>query len=147
MFDQNLAEVRSKLTTLDRQYKDALTPGKSTKLAANHPAYNYLARRYDLDIRSFEFDPETVGDASSIAAFTAWADAVEKPRHLLWEAQPTDAVRRSLPTGTLHVYIDPLDQPAEGQTYDYVRQAEQNISTFKSLFKKSPPPPPAETAP
>lgn len=146
-FDKNLGEVRSKLTTLDRQYKDALTPGKSAKLAANHPAYNYLARRYDLDIRSFELDPETVGDASSVAAFMAWAETVEKPRHLMWDAQPTDAVRRSLPTGTLHVYIDPLEQPADGQVYDYVRQAEQNVSTFKSLFKKSPPSTPAETTP
>jgi zinc transport system substrate-binding protein len=147
VFDGNLATVRTQLSDLDRKLKDALTPGKSVKLAANHPAYNYLARRYDLDIESFDIDPELVADEKARAAFIAWAETVDRPRHLLWEAQPTDAVRRSLPTGTIHIFIDPLEQPPDGQEYDYVRQAERNVTTFKSLFKKSSPPPSSEKSP
>jgi zinc transport system substrate-binding protein len=138
-FDRNLAALRIDLTDLDRALLDALTPGRSVKMAANHPAYNYLARRYKLHIHAFDFDPETVSDASTISAFTTWASKVEKPHHLLWESQPADAVRRSFPAGTLHIYIDPLEQPGDGQAYDYLAQARRNVSTFKALFKKSAP--------
>ncbi len=147
VFDNHLAAVRTQLTALDRKLKDALTPGKGVKIAANHPAYNYLARRYDLDIHSFDLDPEAVPDAPSIEAVQAWAETVPKPRHLLWEAQPTDEVRRSLPAGTIHVFIDPLEQPFEGQGYDYVNQADRNVATFKALFKKPSPPSSPEKTP
>ncbi len=138
-FDRNLADLRTDLTTLDRELLDALTPGRRVKMAANHPAYNYLARRYELHIRAFDFDPEAVSDAATVAAFTTWAANVEKPHHLLWESQPSDAVRQSFPAGVLHIYIDPLEQPPDGGTYDYLAQARKNVATFKALFKKSAP--------
>jgi zinc transport system substrate-binding protein len=147
VFDGNLAALKQDLSDLDRELKDALTPGKGLKMAANHPAFNYLARRYDLDIHSFDFDPEEVPNEEARADFATWAEGVDKPHHLIWESQPIDAVRRAFPAGTLHIYIDPLEQPPDGGTYDYLAQARKNVSTFKTLFPKAAPPEPSEENP
>lgn len=136
-FDSQLATLQRDLEALDRELKDILTRAKGTRFAANHPAYNYLARRYDLDIRSFDFDPEEVPSAADRQAFVDWSAGVDRPHHLLWESAPTDEVRRAFPAGTLHIYIDPLEQPPEGGTYDYLAQARKNVTTFQALFGKA----------
>ena len=144
-FDTNLAALKKDLEALDRELKDATTPGKGIKLSANHPAFNYIARRYGLDIHSFDFDPEEAPSDKARAEFVSWSEGVDKPHHLLWESTPTDAVRRGFPAGTLHITLDPLEQPADGGTYDYIVQARENVKTFKTVFRK--PAPATPTAP
>lgn len=141
--DANLAALKADLDTLHRELTDATAPGMSIELAANHPAFNYLARRYGLRIHSFDFDPEDRLPTDHRAAFDAWAEGRERPLHLLWESPPTDAVRRALPAGILHITIDPLEQPPERGSYDYLAQARQNVTTFRTIFSKSSSAPPA----
>ena len=137
-FDANLSALAKDLQDLDRALADATAPGKGMKLAANHPAFNYLARRYKLSIQSFDFDPEVPPTGVARGEFVDWADGVDKPPHLLWESAPEDAVRRAFPAGTLHVNLDPLEQPPDGADYDYLAQAHKNVVTFKTIFRKTP---------
>ena len=143
-FDAGLASLRTDLTALDAELKAALAHAGDKQLSANHPAFNYIARRYGLQIRSFDFDPEEVPSAESIAGFDTWAAEVPEPRMLWWESQADDVVKRAFAAGTIHVHVDPLEQPAaDGAAYDYVAQAKANAQTFRSLF----PAPAPEEAP
>jgi zinc transport system substrate-binding protein len=122
--------LKGELEVLDADLARALEPLKGTKLAASHPAFNYLGRRYDLDIHSFDFDPETAPSAEQLEEFAAWAEGIDAPL-LLWEARP-DAVTGAFPPSVRHVHIDPLEQPASG-SYDYLLQAQNNLEIFAGL--------------
>lgn len=137
-FGAGLAAVKTDLADVDEALRSALAPASGLPLAASHPAFNYLARRYSLSIESFDFDPETPVLPADRKAFDAWMAATEAPHILLWEGAPTDAVKRSFPAGVIHAYIDPLEQPGPSGTYDYVAQARANVAAFDTLFKAVP---------
>jgi zinc transport system substrate-binding protein len=127
--------VEEDLRALNDAYAAAFAGAAGRKLASSHPAYNYLARRYDLDLTAFHFDPAEPLTAEQRAAFDAWAAGAGPEPVLLWEAQPEQAVLDSLPAGVKHVVVDPLEQPAEGKRYDYLLQATANLRVFREIFK------------
>ena len=131
-WDGRAATLRADLAALHAENQAGLAPLSGQKIAANHPAYNYLARRYALDLSSFDFDPETPPSAESLAAFVTWAAGQAAPM-LWWETAPSDAVRAAFPPTVRHVVIDPLEQPPEGGEYDLLRAARGNLSTLSGL--------------
>jgi zinc transport system substrate-binding protein len=57
-FKANLSKLDTRFDELDRMIQDKLIPAATGKqLFASHPAYNYLARAYKLNIKSFHMDP------------------------------------------------------------------------------------------
>lgn len=132
-YEAALGRLRADLEALSASYRQVLHPPEGLRLAASHPAFNYLARRYGLEIRSFGFEPSEAPDEAALAELSAWA-AGEGPVALLWEAPPSDAARAAFPPQVRHVYIDPLEQPPEGGAYDYLGQARANVARFKELF-------------
>lgn len=135
-YDANLGTLTAELEALDGELRAATAGGKGRPLSASHPAFNYLARRYELSIHSFDFDPEEVPSAEQVAAFSAWWSGKGDPV-LLWEAQPTEGVRAAFPANTRHVYVDPLEGPPDAGTYDYLTQARGNVATFAGLFAQA----------
>lgn len=95
---------------------------KLPPLYANHPAYNYLARRHGRTIPSIDVDPEVVPEA---------VPALPEGAVVLWESAPSEAVAAAIPAR--HVVIDPLEQPADG-TYDYLAQSRANITALTALL-------------
>ncbi|NJN64720.1 MAG: zinc ABC transporter substrate-binding protein, partial [Acidobacteria bacterium] len=71
-YDANLAALRADLEALDAELKQVTAPLQSLALAANHPSFNYLARRYGLSIRTFDLDPEAAPAATTVAELEAW---------------------------------------------------------------------------
>ena len=57
-FGQRFAEVERDLTELDEQLRAAVKLNPTRPLLASHPVYQYLAARYDLDLRSVQWEPE-----------------------------------------------------------------------------------------
>lgn len=132
-FGANLAALQTELTALDQAYAAALAPAAGLKLAANHPAWEYLERQYGLDILSLDLAPDAAPSQEAVAQVGAWADGVERPI-MLWESQPSEEVAAALPEGIEHVVVDPLEQPGPGGSYDYVAQANANVEVFLGLF-------------
>jgi zinc transport system substrate-binding protein len=130
--DTNLARLDGDLQALDRQLRAALEPAAGVPLSASHPAFNYLARRYSLNLVSFDFDPEEVPTREAVAAWSSWAEGRDAAV-LLWEGPPTDAVKSSFPESTRHIWLDPLEQPRDGR-YDYLAQARANVVVLEALF-------------
>jgi zinc transport system substrate-binding protein len=56
-FDENFEQLAAELQTLDSELGAALAPLARQPLVASHPVYQYLARRYALELRSIVFDP------------------------------------------------------------------------------------------
>lgn len=133
-FDEGLARVSAELDALDKDLKVALSPAKGLRLAASHPAFNYLARRYGLDVTSFGFDPSDAPDAMALAPFQAWVTTAGAAPVLLWEAPPGDAARGAFPATVKQVVLDPLEQPGPDGTYDYLAKSRTNVAVFTGLF-------------
>jgi zinc transport system substrate-binding protein len=131
-WDERGAVLKGELEALHVALQAGLAPLSGRRIAANHPAYNYLARRYALDLTSFDFDPETPPSAESLAAFDAWASGQDAPM-LWWEQAPSDAVRAAFPETVRHVVIDPLEQPPEGGEYDLLRAAQGNLAVLSGI--------------
>jgi zinc transport system substrate-binding protein len=131
-WDDRAAVLKAELEALHVELQAGLAPLSERRIAANHPAYNYLARRYALDLTSFDFDPKTPPSAESLAAFNTWAIGQDAPM-LWWEQTPADAVRAAFPPTVRHVVIDPLEQPPDGGEYDLLRAARANVSALSGL--------------
>jgi len=127
-----LAALAADLEALDARLAAALAPAAGAPLFANHPAYNYLARRYGLTLRSFDFDPATPPDPAALADFLEAIEGVEAPL-LFWEQAPSPAARAAFPDRVRHVALDPLEQPAGGR-YDYLEAAAANAAALEALF-------------
>lgn len=126
-YDTALAQLTVTLEELSGAYEELFSEmSEEAALAANHPAYDYLARRYGFAIVSFELDPEEVSSTEVIEDVEEWRAEVQLPV-MLWEELPTPAVEQSLPGDIRHVFVDPLEQPPEGEPYDYTGQAYDNI--------------------
>ena len=132
IYDARLGALQGDLQALDADYTQALTPLQGRPMAANHPSYSYLARRYGLDITPFAFDPSAPPDPEELQAFTAWAAGAGENPVLLWEQRPAEPATAAFPPAVRHVYIDPLEQPS-GNGYDYLRQAEANVKRFLEI--------------
>ena len=128
---QREAALKQSLEALDADLGAAWAPWVGVPLSASHPAFNYVARRYGLSITSFGFDPAEPPTPEALAEWAKWAEA--GGRHLLWEAAPTAAVTAAFPSATVHVVLDPLEQPPEGGRYDYLAQARKNISEINKI--------------
>ena len=123
--------LKQSVLALDLELAEAWAPRAGLPLSANHPAFNYLARRYGLDITSFGFDPAGPPTPEALAGWVTWAEG--GGRHLLWETPPSAAVMAAFPSTTVHVVLDPLEQPAQAGRYDYLAQARQNIVEINKI--------------
>ncbi len=134
-FQKNAGELERKLNALDAQLKAATADLHQVQLAASHPAFNYLARRYDLKITSFDLDPSTAPSAEQVEDLQRWQDHREGAGILLWESAPSEAAVAALPSFR-HVVLDPLEA---GMPYDYLAQASQNAQILANLVVEEAP--------
>jgi zinc transport system substrate-binding protein len=133
VFDANLDVLERDLKMLSGRLSGATAHLQGRPLAASHPAFNYLARRFQLKVTSFDFDPANPPSAEQLERFTAWADG-KTPPVLLWESEPTGPVTQAFPDNVLHQYIDPLESPGSSGEYDYLAQVGVNARRFEGLL-------------
>lgn len=87
-FKANLEKLNGQFDELDRMMREKVMPlAEGKQLVAAHPAYNYLARTYKFNVKSFHLDPgEALGKEE--------LDRIEKylKEHpaavILWENEP-----------------------------------------------------------
>lgn len=117
---------------LDAALAQATAPLRGLVLLSNHPSFNYLGRRYGLQIRVVDLDPEAPPDAAALAAVKAWQAEAGARAILLWEAQPGPQVIAAFPSGIEHTVLDPVEQPA-GEVYDWVKQLTADVERLRRL--------------
>ncbi len=105
------AELAAALEALDERLLAVEAERRRTPLLASHPVFQYLARRYGLDVRAVHFEPDLVPDADGWAALDALL--AERPSSLmLWEGPPREETVRGLRARGLEVVtFEPCGAP------------------------------------
>lgn len=124
--------LRSDLLALDRRLEMVAARNPDLPLFASHPVYQYLSRRYALNVSSVQWEPdEPPGEV-------AWTELRQTLRDhpaawMLWEAEPvaeTTALLREI--GIEPVVFDQCSNvPAEG---DFLTVMEQNAANLERVF-------------
>jgi len=129
-FDANLSALRADLEALDQRLDVATRGLDATPLLGSHPVYQYLARRYGLNLRSVHFEPDESPDEE------AWADLDRlRGEHpavtMLWEAEPLPEIAERLRTlGIESVVFDPAgNRPGSG---DFLEVMAANVANLES---------------
>ncbi len=112
--EANLTALLDDLSSLDARLEAAFEALGETPLVTSHSTYAYLARRYDLDIRSVHWEPDQTPDRK------AWHDLEheigDRPvRWMVWEAEPLEETRTALEQRGIGVIVfDPAANPSAG---------------------------------
>lgn len=124
---ENLADELDALHTDLKAIGEALG---DQPLLASHPVYQYFARRYDLNVRSVHWEPETIPDEAAMAELQK-ITVDHSAKIMLWEGKPESASVAKLATfGIESVVVDPCgNRPGEGE--DFLSVMRSNITNLK----------------
>ena len=140
-FERRLAVVQAELHELDRALRDGLATVSDRRLIGSHPVYQYLARRYGLEIESVHFEPNAQpGEAEWQALDRLLGD--HRARIMIWEAEPLPDVAERLRRRGVRsiVYAPCANVPDEG---DFLAVMRANV---ERLLEVLAPPPSASRA-
>lgn len=130
--DENLAGLEKDLGELDQQLESIVGDENQIPLVASHPVYQYLARRYDLNLKSLHWEPEEFPDEKAWQEFEKLL-ADHPARWLVWEGEPLEKTTARLrELGLESVVFDPCgNRPDSG---DYLSVMRENLSGLKRVF-------------
>lgn len=123
-FAQRHAVLDAELATLDAALSEALTPLRGIHVLASHPVYQYLGRRYGLDMTSVHWEPDLTPPPEEWAALDALLGQ-RAATVMLWEGEPTQETRVALQARGLRVAVFPTlsNRPPEEDFVSILRAA------------------------
>ncbi len=123
------------LDAMDASFTQLAAQLKGRALLASHPAYNYLARRYEWNITNLDLDPEAELSDETIANIRKQIEQMpRRPKVMLWEQQPIAAVigRLENDLGLASVVFSPCEQaPDQG---DYLSAMHDNVKRLRAAL-------------
>ncbi len=132
-FNKNLAALVKDLNALDKDMQAVVSKAPDKPLVASHPVYQYLARRYGLNLKSVMWEPD------ELPVERQWQDLsnllVNHPaRWMIWEGSPLKASLEKLKTMHLgSLVFDPCGNiPDQG---DFLSVMRHNVENLKPVFK------------
>jgi len=130
-FQRNYAVLEKELMSLDAEIS-SLATGTVQPLIASHPVYQYLARRYGLNLKAVMWEPETVPDEIQWQALSALLQ--EHPaKWMIWEGPPAPvSVQRLREMGVGNLVYDPCANVPDGG--DFMDVMQENINNMKIIF-------------
>lgn len=123
-FTERHASLDAELATLDAALSEALKQLRGIHVLASHPVYQYLGRRYGLDLTSFHWEPELTPPPEEWASLDALLG--QRPATvMLWEGEPTQETRAELQSRGLRVAVLPTlsNRPSKGDFLNAMRAA------------------------
>lgn len=131
-FQRNYKELEKDLMTIDRDIKEIVENKQEQPLVASHPVYQYFARRYGLNIKSLNWEPEQIPSEAQ------WEELLNilknhPAKWMIWEANPNPAsVARLKSIGVNSLVFDPCGNiPDQG---DFLTVMRQNVENLKMAF-------------
>jgi len=132
-FQTGFESLENDLMQLDRGMQQAAAMNSDMSLLASHPVYQYLARKYHLNLRSVEWEPDEVPSAGM------WRDLQgmlrdQPARWMLWEDTPLQETARQLrDLGVEPVVFDQCgNRPSDG---DYLSVMLENVARLEAVFR------------
>ena len=132
-FEDRFQALEQDLLDLDRELASIVVADPRRPLLGSHPVYQYLARRYDLNLRSVHWEPDQMpGDEEwkNLEAVLAEHPA----RVMLWEGNPSGEITERLSgLGVESVVFDPCgNAPQQG---DFLVVMRQNVQNLRRAFQ------------
>ena len=131
-FTGNFNAHESDLLDLDARLEALVARDPAKPLFASHPVYQYLARRYSLNLKSLMWEPDVV------APETEWQTLAKlheghPAKWMLWEADPApDISERLQQLGIQSTVFDPCGNRPE--TGDFRSVMFDNLATMARVF-------------
>jgi zinc transport system substrate-binding protein len=127
-FSNGFQELEQDLMKLEAELDAAFTKLGDQPLLGSHPVYQYLIRRYDLDMKSVHWEPDQVPDERMWRELDDILEA-HPAKIMLWEGEPLPAVKAALAEkGIDSVVFNPCsNRPDEGDFLDVMRQNAESI--------------------
>jgi len=123
--EAGLGSLKRDLAALDAALRALGTPLTQPPLLASHPVYKYLARRYDLKLKSVHWEPSEAPPESEWIKLGALLK-VHPAQVMLWESEPLPETRRRLEALGLRLTVfDPC--PGRPKTGDFLSVMGENI--------------------
>lgn len=139
-FEQGFDALSADLDTLDARLKTLSQKLGDQHLLANHPAYNYLARRYGWNVKNYHLEPEQLPSEEAVAEIESYL-AKNPATIMLWESQPSLEVAEKFENvlSLQSVVFSPCEMlPSEareaGKTYLTVMN--QNVARLESALEE-----------
>jgi zinc transport system substrate-binding protein len=132
VFDENLQRLQEELLQLDSRMQALAAAKPGLPLLASHPVYQYLARRYGLQLRSLTWEPDVHPDDSSWRGLQSMLET-QASHWMLWEGNPHMETRAALERlGVQTVLFRPaMNRPARG---DFMTVMKANIEALAVAF-------------
>lgn len=123
--------LKSDLLSLDQSLAAAFTRLSGQAWIGSHPVYQYLQRRYGLNLRSLHWEPDVMPDEPMWQELQALRQT-HPSRILLWESKPLAEIQARLDAmGIQSVVFDPCgNRPQQG---DYLAVMRANIEQLQSI--------------
>ncbi|MDA0813382.1 MAG: zinc ABC transporter substrate-binding protein [Verrucomicrobia bacterium] len=136
--EANYQALAADLDALDKQFKEIAAAGMPP-LLASHPAYNYIARRYDWNIESLDIDPAEAPNAEAMAAIADKLKA-HPAKWLLWESQPITEAAQMLESefGVKSIVFSPcelLSAAERAKGADYLSVMKANVAELRRVIE------------
>jgi len=130
--DENFARLESDLLALDAELKSTISGNQNRALLASHPVYQYLARRYDVNLYSVMWEPDEFPDPSQWKALGNLA-LLHAAKWMLWEGTPAaGSVEQLKRMGIGSIVFNPCaNLPAQG---DFLSVMKNNLAMLKQVF-------------
>ena len=133
IFDNNYLQLKNEIIQLDKKVSDITKRKPGIPLLASHPVYQYLARRYNLNISSLMWEPNVYPDSS------AWQELNNLLRKqpavwILWEDEPLQKTRKQLSSMGVNgiVFRPVMNRPQQG---DFLTNMESNIMALATAYE------------
>lgn len=132
---ENFSALESDLLELDRRMSAACSKGNGIPLLGSHPIYQYLARRYQLDIKMVMWEPDEDPGVKEWQKLTLLLQT-HRAKSMLWEDVPHAESSRHLAELEVQslVYSPCFARPREG---DFLSVMNSNVDALERLFDKA----------
>ena len=123
-------KLKNDLLKLDKEWESEFAKLSRQALLGSHPVYQYLTRRYKLNLKSVHWEPNVAPDQDMRDELKTLLSK-HPAKIMLWEGEPlpeTKAVLEKM--GIQSIIFDPCgNRPAEG---NFLSTMKQNLSNLKS---------------
>lgn len=133
MIEENYLALEESLLALDEQLMKVVKMDPGLLLLGSHPVYQYLARRYGINLKSLLWEPGELPDEAQWKLLEGLLSSHEA-KWMLWEADPlAETANRLRELGIESIVIEPVgNRPEEG---DFIDAMQQNLANLKLVFE------------
>ena len=134
-FETNFEQLANELRALDNELEGIVSANSDQPVLASHPVYQYLARRYNMNLHSVMWEPGVFPDESQ------WNDLKrligELPaKWMIWEGEPlAESVARLEQLGIESLVFRPVANIPE--TGDFLAAMQSNVAALKQVYRQS----------